>query len=107
MIGDQLLGELVEVVGADNVGQDDLDRIVHNYGKSAPRICCRSRPAISRVCQTSWSIRATRRKCSSFVDHAVAADAVIIPYGGGTSFSGSCAPPEARPSRSSHLILAG
>jgi alkyldihydroxyacetonephosphate synthase len=35
MISDQLLAELTEVVGADNVVHDDLDRIVHTYGKGA------------------------------------------------------------------------
>ena len=31
LIGDQLLGELIESVGAENAVQDDLDRIVHAY----------------------------------------------------------------------------
>jgi hypothetical protein len=64
MISDQLLGELIDAVGADNVVQDDLHRIVHTYGKSAT-ICCESALAISRGCQTSWSIRAMRRKGGS------------------------------------------
>ena len=35
VIGDQLLAELTDAVGAENATQDDLDRIVHTYGKSA------------------------------------------------------------------------
>jgi hypothetical protein len=35
LISDQLLAELTDAVGANNVVQDDLDRIVHTYGKSA------------------------------------------------------------------------
>jgi alkyldihydroxyacetonephosphate synthase len=35
LIDDQLLGELIDAVGAENAVQDDLDRIVHTYGKSA------------------------------------------------------------------------
>ncbi|HEX6757858.1 MAG TPA: hypothetical protein VF086_05510 [Propionibacteriaceae bacterium] len=35
MIGDQLLAELTDAVGAEYAAQDDLDRIVHTYGKSA------------------------------------------------------------------------
>ncbi|HEY6682169.1 MAG TPA: FAD-binding oxidoreductase, partial [Propionibacteriaceae bacterium] len=34
MISEQLLAELTEVVGAENVEQDDLDRLVHTYGKA-------------------------------------------------------------------------
>ena len=35
MIGDQLLAELTDAVGAEYAAQDDLDRIVHTYGRSA------------------------------------------------------------------------
>src|SRR3954447_7920149 len=33
-IGDDLLAELTDAVGAEYVTRDDLDRIVHTYGKS-------------------------------------------------------------------------
>ena len=35
MISDQLLAELTDAVGTENAVQDDLDRTVHTYGKSA------------------------------------------------------------------------
>ena len=98
MIGDQLVDELIEAVGAENAVQDDLDRIVHAYGKSATdllRIRARDIPRVPDVVVYPGN----EAEVQLIVDRAVAADAVIIPYGGGTSFSGSlCAPEgEARP----------
>jgi alkyldihydroxyacetonephosphate synthase len=84
--------------------QDDLDRIVHTYGKSATdllRIRAGDIPRVPDVVVYPGNEAEVRL----IVDRAVAADAVIIPYGGGTSFSGSLRPPRARPGRSSHLIL--
>jgi alkyldihydroxyacetonephosphate synthase len=93
MINDQLLGELIEAVGAENAVQDDLDRIVHTYGKSATdllRIRAGDIPRVPDVVVYPGN----EAEVQLIVDHAVAADAVIIPYGGGTSFSGSLRPPE-------------
>lgn len=105
MISDQLLGELIDAVGADNVVQDDLDRIVHTCGKSATdllRIRAGDIPRVPDVVVYPGN----EAEVQLIVDCAIAADAVIIPYGGGTSFSGSLRPPEGE-TRSSHLILAG
>jgi alkyldihydroxyacetonephosphate synthase len=52
MISDQLLAELTEAVGPENVVQDDLDRIVHTYGK-ALRDLLRIRAGNMRDCRTS------------------------------------------------------
>src|SRR5512133_673795 len=93
LISDQLLAELTDVVGADNVVQDDLDRIVHTYGKSATdllRIRAGDIPRVPDVVVYPGN----EAEVQLIVDRAVAADAVIIPYGGGTSFSGSLRPPE-------------
>ena len=64
MISDQLLAELTDAVGAENAVQDDLDRIVHTYGKSARDLLRIRAGDIPRV-RTSWSIPATRLRCSS------------------------------------------
>jgi alkyldihydroxyacetonephosphate synthase len=104
LISDQQLAELTDAVGADNVVQDDLDRIVHTYGKSATdllRIRAGDIPRVPDVVVYPGN----EAEVQLIVDRAVAADAVIIPYGGGTSFSGSLRPPRARPGRSSQLIL--
>jgi alkyldihydroxyacetonephosphate synthase len=93
LISDQLLAELTDAVGAENVVQDDLDRIVHTYGKSATDLLRMRAGDISRVPDVVV-YPGNEAEVQLIVDHAVAADAVIIPYGGGTSFSGSLRAPE-------------
>ncbi len=93
MISDQLLAELTDAVGAGNPVQDDLDRIVHTYGKSARdllRIRAGDIPRVPDVVVYPGD----EAEVQLIVDRAVAADAVIIPYGGGSSFSGSLHAPE-------------
>jgi alkyldihydroxyacetonephosphate synthase len=88
MISDQLLGELSEAVGAENAVQDDLDRIVHTYGKSLRdllRIRAGDIPRVPDVVVYPGS----EAEVQLVVDRSVAADAVIIPYGGGSNISGS------------------
>jgi alkyldihydroxyacetonephosphate synthase len=93
MINDQVLAELTDAVGADNVVQDDLDRIVHTYGKSARdllRIRVGDIPRVPDVVVYPGD----EAEVQLIVDRAVAADAVIIPYGGGSNISGSLHAPE-------------
>jgi alkyldihydroxyacetonephosphate synthase len=93
MINDQLLAELTEVVGAENVAQDDLDRIVHTYGKALRdllRIRAGDIPRVPDVVIYPGNEAEVRL----IVDRAVAADAVIIPYGGGSNISGSLHAPD-------------
>jgi len=94
MISDQLLAELIDAVGADNAVQDDLDRIVHTYGKSLRdllRIRAGDIPRVPDVVVYPGS----EDEVQLIVDRSVAADAVIIPYGGGSNISGSLHAPEA------------
>jgi alkyldihydroxyacetonephosphate synthase len=93
MISDQLLAELTDAVGAENAVQDDLDRIVHTYGKSARdllRIRAGDIPRVPDVVVYPGD----EVEVQLIVDRAVAADAVIIPYGGGSNISGSLHAPE-------------
>jgi alkyldihydroxyacetonephosphate synthase len=93
LIGDQLLAELIDAVGAENALQDDLDRIVHTYGKSARdllRVRAGDIPRVPDVVVYPGNEAEVRL----IVDRAVAADAVIIPYGGGSNISGSLHAPE-------------
>jgi alkyldihydroxyacetonephosphate synthase len=93
MISDQLLTELADAVGAENAVQDDLDRIVHTYGKSARdllRIRVGDIPRVPDVVVYPGD----EAEVQLVVDRAVAADAVIIPYGGGSNISGSLHAPE-------------
>jgi hypothetical protein len=72
LISDQLLAEVIDAAGADNVVQDDLDRIVHTYGKSAtdllriragdiPRVpevvVDKSMPMVSFMITSHWRAR--------------------------------------------------
>ncbi|HEX3205486.1 MAG TPA: FAD-binding oxidoreductase [Propionibacteriaceae bacterium] len=93
MISEQLLAELTDAVGAENAVQDDLDRIVHTYGKSARdllRIRVGDIPRVPDVVVYPGD----EAEVQLIVDRAVAADAVIIPYGGGSNISGSLHAPE-------------
>ncbi|GAA3629704.1 FAD-binding oxidoreductase [Microlunatus ginsengisoli] len=89
-----LVAELTEVVGADHVASDDLDRIVHTYGKSLRdlvRLRAKDIPRIPDVVVYPGD----EAEVQQIVDKAVAADAVIIPFGGGSNIAGSLeAPPE-------------
>ena len=93
LIGDQLLTELTDAVGAENAAQDDLDRIVHTYGKSARDLLRVRAGDIPRVPDVVV-YPGNEAEVQLIVDRAVAADAVIIPYGGGSNISGSLHAPE-------------
>jgi alkyldihydroxyacetonephosphate synthase len=93
LIGDQLLAELIDAVGAENAVQDDLDRIVHTYGKSARDLLRVRAGDIPRVPDVVV-YPGNEAEVQVIVDRAVAADAVIIPYGGGSNISGSLHAPE-------------
>jgi alkyldihydroxyacetonephosphate synthase len=96
MINDQLLAELTEVVGTENVVQDDLDRIVHTYGKALRDLLRIRAGDIPRVPDVVI-YPGNEAEVQLIVDRAVAADAVIIPYGGGSNISGSLHAPEDEP----------
>jgi alkyldihydroxyacetonephosphate synthase len=93
LISAQLLDELAAAVGADYAVQDDLDRIVHTYGKSVRDLLRLRAGDIPRVPDVVV-YPADESEVQLIVDHAVAADAVIIPYGGGSNISGSLHAPD-------------
>jgi len=93
MISAELLDELTGAVGAENAIQDDLDRIVHTYGKSVRDLLRLRAGDIPRVPDVVV-YPADEAEVQLVVDYAVAADAVLIPYGGGSNISGSLHAPE-------------
>ena len=93
MISAELLDELTGAVGAENAIQDDLDRIVHTYGKSVRDLLRLRAGDIPRVPDVVV-YPADESEVQLIVDYAVAADAVLIPYGGGSNISGSLHAPE-------------
>ena len=92
-IGDALLEQLVEIVGLDNVVSEDEDRIVHTYGKSIRDLIRLRAGDIPRVPDVVV-YPADEAEVQRVVDAAVAADAVLIPFGGGSNIAGSLQPPE-------------
>ncbi len=83
--------ELVAIVGEDNAHTTDESRVVHAYGKSIRDLLRIRRNEIARVPDIvvypgdEWDVQ-------QIVDAAVAANAVIIPFGGGSNIAGSLEP---------------
>jgi alkyldihydroxyacetonephosphate synthase len=86
-----LLKTLTGIVGADHVSTDDKLRVIHTYGKSLRDLV--------RI-RNNWIERtpdvviypADEAEVQAIVDAAIAADAVIIPFGGGSNIAGSLEP---------------
>ncbi|WP_411701091.1 FAD-binding oxidoreductase [Conyzicola sp.] len=86
-----LLAELGAIVGADNAIVDDELRLVHTYGKSIRdllRIRASDLPRMPDVVVYP----ADEAEVAAVVSAAVTANAVIIPFGGGSNISGSLEP---------------
>ena len=91
---EDLRDALEQAVGSALVSTDDLDRVVHSRGKSL-RDLVRSRAGdFGRVPDVVVRPR-DEEAVEAVLRAAVDADAVVIPFGGGTSISGSLeAPPD-------------
>jgi alkyldihydroxyacetonephosphate synthase len=82
---------LAAIVGAEHVTTDDMSRVIHTFGKSLRDLV--------RI-RNNWIDRAPdvvvypadEAEVHAIVDAAVAADAVIIPFGGGSNIAGSLEP---------------
>ena len=92
-ISPELHAELVAVVGVDNTVDEDEDRIVHTYGKSIRDLMRLRANDIPRVPDVVV-YPADEAEVQQVVDAAVAADAVLIPFGGGSNIAGSLQAPE-------------
>jgi alkyldihydroxyacetonephosphate synthase len=87
----RLRADLEAAVGAEQVSTGDLDRVVHGRGKSLTDLMRQRRGDLGRlpdvvVCPAS------EEEVAAVVKAALEADAVVIPFGGGTSISGSLEP---------------
>ncbi|HWF36737.1 MAG TPA: FAD-binding protein, partial [Solirubrobacteraceae bacterium] len=95
---DGLGAALAEVVGAAHLSVDPLDRVVHARGKSLRDLVSQRRGEFSRI--PDVVVRpGSEDEVAAVLGAALAADAVVIPFGGGTSISGSLEAPagESRP----------
>ena len=90
-IGTDLLAELTDAVGAEHVHRSDLERIVHTYGKSLRDLLRLRAGHIPRIPDVVV-YPADEAQVQLIVDRAVAADAVLIPFGGGSNIAGSLEP---------------
>ncbi|MWB98496.1 FAD-binding oxidoreductase [Agromyces seonyuensis] len=94
----ELLDALRAAVGDGNVATDDLDRVVHAYGKSLRDLVRIRANAIERTPDVVV-YPADEAEVGAVVRAAVEADAVLIPFGGGSNIAGSleALPGETRP----------
>jgi alkyldihydroxyacetonephosphate synthase len=87
-IAPELLAALELVVGADQVSVDALDRVVHARGKSLRDLVRHRRGQLGRI--PDAVVRpADEAEIAAVLDEVLRADAVVIPFGGGTNISGS------------------
>ena len=90
---DALRRELDGAVGAEFVSVDRLDRVVHARGKSLRDLIRQRRGELPRV--PDVIVRpGSEDEVAAVLAAAVACDAVVIPFGGGSSISGSLEAPE-------------
>lgn len=91
-VTDSLQAGLVAAVGTEWVNSDDLERVVHTYGKSIRDLVRIRRGDLGRLPDVIV-YPSTNDEVAAVVDACLAADAVIIPFGGGTNIAGSLEPP--------------
>lgn len=82
---------LTGIVGAEHASTDDMLRVIHTYGKSL-RDLVRIRGNMIQRAPDVVVYPADEAEVQAVVDAAVAADAVIIPFGGGSNIGGSLEP---------------
>jgi len=82
---------LAGIVGAGNVSTDDMLRVIHTYGKSL-RDLVRIRGNMIKRSPDVVVYPADEAEVQQVVDAAVAANAVIIPFGGGSNIASSLEP---------------
>src|SRR5215218_2160139 len=93
-----LRAALEAAVGAEHVSTGALDRLVHARGKSLRDLVRHRRGELGRLPDVVVRPGA-EDAVAAVLRAAIAADAVVIPFGGGSNISGSLEPPagETRP----------
>lgn len=90
-LGEDLKTALRSAVGDHHVITDDMDRVVHTYGKGMRDLVWVRAGHLPRIPDVVV-YPATEEEVQAVVDLAVANDAVLIPFGGGSNISGSLTP---------------
>lgn len=96
----ELCDALVRAVGGEGISTDSLDRVVHARGKSLRDLVRHRRGELGRLPDVVVRPR-DEDEVAAVLRAALDADAVVIPFGGGTSISGSL---EARPAEARTVI---
>lgn len=86
-----ILETLQGIVGADDATIDPMERVVHTYGKSLRDLVRIRANTVERYVDIIV-YPDDEQEVQAVVDAAVAADAVIIPFGGGSNIAGSLEP---------------
>ena len=91
LITPALTKTLTEIVGAANITTDKMERVIHAYGKSLRDLV---RIRANQIERTPDVViyPDSEEEIQWIVDAAVAANAVIIPFGGGSNIGGSLEP---------------
>lgn len=79
------------IVGTDDVRTDDMERVIHVYGKSFRDLARIRANKVSRYPDVVV-YPDDEAEVQQVVDAAVAANAVLIPFGGGSNIAGSLEP---------------
>lgn len=88
---DELAKALRGIVGDESVTTDDMDRVVHTYGKGLSDLVRVRAGDLQRVPDVVV-YPADDAEVQHVVDAVVDADGVLIPFGGGSNISGSLTP---------------
>src|SRR3954453_7154087 len=88
----ELRAALEEPVGSDAISTDPLDRVVHARGKSLHDLVRTRRGDLGRLPDVVVNPN-DEDEVAAVLRAAIDADAVVIPFGGGTSISGSLEAP--------------
>lgn len=90
-LDDALRDTLTDIVGADNLTDDPMSRVVHTYGKSI-RDLLRVRSGVLPRTPDVVVYPGDEDEVQQILDAAIAANVVVIPFGGGSNISGSLEP---------------
>ncbi|WP_432559304.1 FAD-binding oxidoreductase [Granulicoccus sp. GXG6511] len=88
---DGLKTTLTEVLGEKYVVTEDMDRVVHTFGKSVRDLIRMRRNLLQRI-PDAVLYPADEDQVRAVMDAVVAADAVLIPFGGGSNIVGALEP---------------
>src|SRR6185295_2521599 len=91
-VSTELRASLRAAVGAENVKDDALERVVHAYGKGLRDLVRIRRGDVGRL-PDLVVYPDSEDHVARIVHAALAANAVVIPFGGGTNIAGSLEAP--------------